>query len=217
MSFLIENILKKPTTNDDKTTGIKELSYKMSSSEKCDWSEESSRYRVKKRRNLFSKHQTWQLEKKFLIRPYMSAEERETLASKIHLTPTQIKIWFQNHRYKLKKDLKDISKSQRNKQTYQPCYLSLPQYTKYILEGKFLYEQCKIDSDLNKSLRGHVSEYQTKHMFEIKERNCPNNQVLHDCYKQFPFKVEANDFFRMMKCSEKMHTFRGYTDAPFTL
>ncbi|KFP05592.1 Homeobox protein Nkx-2.2 [Calypte anna] len=34
---------------------------------------------------------------------YLSAPEREHLASLIRLTPTQVKIWFQNHRYKMKR------------------------------------------------------------------------------------------------------------------
>ena len=34
---------------------------------------------------------------------YLSAPEREQLAMMLKLSPTQIKIWFQNHRYKLKK------------------------------------------------------------------------------------------------------------------
>ena len=57
----------------------------------------------KKRRVLFSKAQTYELEKRFRQQRYLSAPEREHLASILRLTPTQVKIWFQNHRYKLKK------------------------------------------------------------------------------------------------------------------
>ncbi|ELU04267.1 hypothetical protein CAPTEDRAFT_221803 [Capitella teleta] len=57
----------------------------------------------KKRRVLFSKAQTFELEKRFRQQRYLSAPEREHLASILRLTPTQVKIWFQNHRYKLKK------------------------------------------------------------------------------------------------------------------
>lgn len=57
----------------------------------------------KKRRVLFSKSQTYELERRFRQQRYLSAPEREHLASILRLSPTQVKIWFQNHRYKLKK------------------------------------------------------------------------------------------------------------------
>ncbi|PKK26292.1 NK2 homeobox 2 [Columba livia] len=47
--------------------------------------------------------QTLPLERRFKQQKYLSAPEREHLASLIHLTPTQVKIWFQNHRYKMKR------------------------------------------------------------------------------------------------------------------
>ncbi|OQR68019.1 homeobox protein koza-like [Tropilaelaps mercedesae] len=52
----------------------------------------------RKRRVLFSKAQTYELERRFKQQRYLSAPEREHLASMIRLTPTQVKIWFQNHR-----------------------------------------------------------------------------------------------------------------------
>ncbi|KAM9645971.1 homeobox protein Nkx-2.8 [Trichechus inunguis] len=57
----------------------------------------------KKRRVLFSKAQTLELERRFQQQRYLSAPEREQLARLLRLTPTQVKIWFQNHRYKLKR------------------------------------------------------------------------------------------------------------------
>ncbi|RDD44676.1 Homeobox protein Nkx-2.2a [Trichoplax sp. H2] len=62
--------------------------------------------RKKKRRILFTKNQTDQLEKRFRQQKYLSAPEREHLANMIKLTPTQVKIWFQNHRYKCKRQKK---------------------------------------------------------------------------------------------------------------
>lgn len=67
----------------------------------------------RKRRVLFSKHQTYELERRFRQQRYLSAPEREHLASQIHLTPTQVKIWFQNHRYKTKR-------AQTEKGVYDP-------------------------------------------------------------------------------------------------
>ncbi|KAA0184057.1 hypothetical protein HAZT_HAZT000725, partial [Hyalella azteca] len=61
----------------------------------------------RKRRILFSKAQTNELERRFRQQRYLSAPEREHLAALISLTPTQVKIWFQNHRYKTKKQRTD--------------------------------------------------------------------------------------------------------------
>ncbi|XP_039981653.1 NK2 homeobox 4b [Xiphias gladius] len=61
----------------------------------------------RKRRVLFSQAQVYELERRFKQQKYLSAPEREHLAGLIHLTPNQVKIWFQNHRYKLKRQAKD--------------------------------------------------------------------------------------------------------------
>lgn len=61
----------------------------------------------RKRRVLFSQAQVYELERRFKQQRYLSAPEREHLASLIHLTPNQVKIWFQNHRYKMKRQAKD--------------------------------------------------------------------------------------------------------------
>lgn len=63
----------------------------------------------RKRRVLFSQAQVYELEKRFKMQKYLSAQEREHLASGLNLTPTQVKIWFQNHRYKTKKSSKEKS------------------------------------------------------------------------------------------------------------
>lgn len=63
----------------------------------------SANQKKRKRRVLFSKAQTYELERRFRQQRYLSAPEREHLASIIRLTPTQVKIWFQNHRYKTKR------------------------------------------------------------------------------------------------------------------
>lgn len=61
-------------------------------------SSSSPSQKKRKRRVLFSKAQTYELERRFRQQRYLSAPEREHLASIIRLTPTQVKIWFQNHR-----------------------------------------------------------------------------------------------------------------------
>lgn len=67
----------------------------------------------RKRRILFSQQQVNELEKRFNKSRYLSAPERELLANELNLSPTQVKIWFQNHRYKTKKALKDRMKTDR--------------------------------------------------------------------------------------------------------
>lgn len=68
----------------------------------------------RKRRVLFSQAQVYELERRFKQQKYLSAPEREQLASVIGLTPTQVKIWFQNHRYKTKKSETDKNKESGN-------------------------------------------------------------------------------------------------------
>ncbi len=65
----------------------------------------------RKRRVLFSQAQVYELEKRFKLQKYLSAQEREHLANILNLTPTQVKIWFQNHRYKTKKACKEKDNS----------------------------------------------------------------------------------------------------------
>ena len=72
----------------------------------------------RKRRILFSQAQVCELERRFNKSRYLSATERENLASGLNLTPTQVKIWFQNHRYKTKKALKERIKVDRDSEDY---------------------------------------------------------------------------------------------------
>ncbi|EDO40355.1 predicted protein [Nematostella vectensis] len=57
----------------------------------------------RKPRVLFSQAQVYELERRFKGQKYLSAPERDHLASLLKLTPNQVKIWFQNKRYKCKK------------------------------------------------------------------------------------------------------------------
>ncbi|XP_054841642.1 homeobox protein Nkx-2.4 [Eublepharis macularius] len=74
----------------------------------------------RKRRVLFSQAQVYELERRFKQQKYLSAPEREHLAGLIHLTPTQVKIWFQNHRYKMKRQAKDKAAQQQQQPQPQP-------------------------------------------------------------------------------------------------
>ncbi|XP_007949035.1 homeobox protein Nkx-2.6 [Orycteropus afer afer] len=63
----------------------------------------------RKPRVLFSQTQVLELERRFKQQRYLSAPEREHLASALQLTSTQVKIWFQNRRYKCKRQRQDKS------------------------------------------------------------------------------------------------------------
>ncbi|XP_015915683.1 homeobox protein Nkx-2.2a-like [Parasteatoda tepidariorum] len=100
-------------------------------------SDSDSAQKKRKRRVLFSKSQTFELERRFRQQRYLSAPEREHLASIIRLTPTQVKIWFQNHRYKHKRaraDRVDINFQSPRRVAVpvlvrdgKPCQPSMPQ------------------------------------------------------------------------------------------
>ncbi|XP_078488419.1 transcription factor protein [Ciona intestinalis] len=67
-----------------------------------------SRHRTRRKpRVLFSQAQVFELERRFKQQRYLSAPEREHLAQMLKLTSTQVKIWFQNRRYKCKRMRQD--------------------------------------------------------------------------------------------------------------
>ncbi|GAB6022546.1 hypothetical protein CHUAL_006652 [Chamberlinius hualienensis] len=63
----------------------------------------------RKPRILFSQAQVYELERRFKQQRYLSAPEREHLAQMLKLSSTQVKIWFQNRRYKCKRQRQDKS------------------------------------------------------------------------------------------------------------
>lgn len=65
--------------------------------------------------------QVYELEQRFKQQRYLSAPEREMLAQTLKLTSTQVKIWFQNRRYKNKRArIEDAEKLQAQNIKNQP-------------------------------------------------------------------------------------------------
>ncbi|KAG8184035.1 hypothetical protein JTE90_011533 [Oedothorax gibbosus] len=63
----------------------------------------STKPRKKRSRAAFSHAQVFELERRFSHQRYLSGSERADLAQALKLTETQVKIWFQNRRYKTKR------------------------------------------------------------------------------------------------------------------
>lgn len=66
-------------------------------------SDDLSCSRKKRSRAAFSHAQVFELERRFAQQRYLSGPERTELAKSLRLTETQVKIWFQNRRYKTKR------------------------------------------------------------------------------------------------------------------
>ncbi|XP_072335707.1 NK3 homeobox 3 [Scyliorhinus torazame] len=66
-------------------------------------SDQPSKSGKKRSRAAFSHAQVFELERRFNHQRYLSGPERADLAAALKLTETQVKIWFQNRRYKTKK------------------------------------------------------------------------------------------------------------------
>ncbi|KAM4031366.1 homeobox protein zampogna-like [Anomaloglossus baeobatrachus] len=81
--------------------------------------EDEQRSGKKRTRAAFSHAQVYELERRFSLQRYLSGPERADLAAALKLTETQIKIWFQNRRYKTKRKL--IAKQQGVKPQEAPA------------------------------------------------------------------------------------------------
>ncbi|KAM7537171.1 hypothetical protein Aperf_G00000078104 [Anoplocephala perfoliata] len=101
----------------------------------------------RKPRILFSQTQVYELEKRFNQQRYLSAPDREQLALQLKMSSQQVKIWFQNRRYKLKRQLQEKG---LEPSMVQP-YLTPPLYKEYESSLRGSEEACEIDSTGNGS------------------------------------------------------------------
>lgn len=96
----------------------------------------SGRQRAKRKpRVLFSQAQVYELERRFKEQKYLSAPEREQMAQGLKLTPTQVKIWFQNRRYKNKRQKTENAEIEKSKIT--PTATNLVASGSYCGENQF--------------------------------------------------------------------------------
>ncbi|KAL5284283.1 NKX2-3 family protein [Megaselia abdita] len=92
----------------------------------------------RKPRILFSQPQVLELERRFRDQKYLSAPEREKLAHLLSLSATQVKIWFQNRRYKSKRLQIDTSlKESREVFHPQQSSFSVPQCSSNLYQNDY--------------------------------------------------------------------------------
>ncbi|KAH9279230.1 Homeobox protein EgHBX3 [Echinococcus granulosus] len=110
-----------------------------------------------KRRILFNKYQITELEKRFKLQRYLTAQEREELAKTIGLTPTQVKIWFQNHRYKVKRSGDDATAAFSMPTKFLPLK-NTPQSNRLAFNGDGNYKVDSFEGSLNSFSRPKLSQ-----------------------------------------------------------
>ncbi|ETN61286.1 hypothetical protein AND_007060 [Anopheles darlingi] len=98
----LDSLCQMNNSNDEELRQ-KESNTQLVTSSRCELRKNGKLRAKRKPRILFSQGQVLELERKFRQQRYLTAPERETLASILKLTPTQVKIWFQNRRYKSKR------------------------------------------------------------------------------------------------------------------
>ncbi|CAH0597708.1 unnamed protein product [Chrysodeixis includens] len=93
-----------PLTNEVVVDNGSTICRKSSKTPTCENKQERKDKSAKRKpRILFSQTQVHALEVRFRNQRYLTAPEREQLAVTLNLSPTQVKIWFQNRRYKSKR------------------------------------------------------------------------------------------------------------------
>ncbi|XP_017119530.1 muscle-specific homeobox protein tinman [Drosophila elegans] len=124
----------------------------------------SSKPRMKRKpRVLFSQAQVLELECRFRLKKYLTGAEREIIAQKLNLSATQVKIWFQNRRYKSKRgdiDCDGIAKhlNLKSEPLHSPTSLPPP------IPNHVMWPPTIQQSQQQQQQQQHVQQQQIQHM-----------------------------------------------------
>ncbi|XP_073823129.1 tinman [Musca autumnalis] len=89
----------------------------------------------RKPRVLFSQAQVLELECRFRMKKYLTGAEREAIAQKLNLSPTQVKIWFQNRRYKSKRgEIEEPASLKHKAAELPPQNISMWGHTNHLMQ-----------------------------------------------------------------------------------
>jgi hypothetical protein len=101
----------------------------------------------KQNRTAFTQHQIKELENEFLNNHYLTIDKRCIMSAKLNLSENQIKIWFQNRRTKLKRNLYVLEQQRKQEKELFEAYKSMSFFNE---DGKCVFPNEPTKQNLQK-------------------------------------------------------------------